>query len=108
MAFKTADGLEFETGSLLFSHYTMTPLVVGRGETDEESSFHGWFECAEYQLPDVTEKKRRATTLLNGERLCSLEHGVRMGWISAEQVSRFRLEHQCPECWDAPCRCTDV
>lgn len=105
MGFVTADGEEFETGSLLFSHYTMTPLVVGKGEMDEASSFHGWFDVTEYQMPDVTQRK--GPQQLNGERLCTLEHAVRMGWITDEQVRQFRLFHECPQCWAAPCHCKD-
>jgi hypothetical protein len=69
----TADGAVITHGALLFNYYDMKRVVVKISGTsaDPTSPYHwtwdGWF--------------RTTGALLNGERLCTLDHARRMGWL---------------------------
>lgn len=64
----TADGHEVTIGDRVFSHYSMR-----EGYIRESIGFDGWFDL-------VYEDGSR--DYLNGERICSLAHAKRMGWLS--------------------------
>lgn len=66
----TADGQLVRKGDTVFSHYTMREHVI---LTDPD--IDGWFYL---RRADGTPGRE----LLNGERICSLAHARRMGWLS--------------------------
>jgi hypothetical protein len=63
----TADGVVVMVGDSVFSHYTMREHIIA---TDPDDT--GWFYVINSEGRD----------LLNGERICSLEHARRMGWLN--------------------------
>lgn len=66
LTYRTGDGVEVKTGDEVFSHYTFTSGTIG---ADAGS---GWF----YLVSEGHERE-----MLNGERICSLNHARRMGWL---------------------------
>lgn len=67
---RTADGMEVPVGEIVYNYYDME---VGCIATEPDDV--GWF----YFTPQYAGKGGR--TLLNGERICSLAHAKRMGWL---------------------------
>jgi len=61
-------------GDRVFNYYDMR---IGNivSEPDTDGGFAGWFD---FQADD-----RPGTTILNGERICTLAHARRMGWLDA-------------------------
>lgn len=74
--YKTADGAPIFDGAELFNYYDMVRVTVKiAGEwADPTSEFHehwdGWFKTS--------------GALLDGSRMCSLDHARRMGWLKGE------------------------
>jgi hypothetical protein len=66
-AITTADGVTVNVGSRVFSHYTMHCHTILTAPDSQ-----GWFYLS--REDDTRE-------LLNGERICSLDHARRMGWL---------------------------
>lgn len=64
--YTTGDGRTVHSGAAVFSHYSMREGVIGTGDPT------GWFYLV---YPDG------GRDLLNGERICSLQHARRMGWL---------------------------
>jgi hypothetical protein len=58
-------------GDRVYCYYTMTPGVILEGS----GTYEGWFD---FQQDDG---KRH---VLNGQRICTLEHARKMGWPNAE------------------------
>lgn len=63
---QTADGVTVQVGATVYNYYDMTECQIA-----EAPDSVGWFH--------VTQKG--GPTLLNGERICSLAHAKRMGWL---------------------------
>lgn len=64
---KTADGATVERGRVIFDYYSMR---LGEIMTDPDDS--GWFY--------VRHLETNERQLLNGERICTIDHARRMGW----------------------------
>lgn len=67
----TADGRAVEIGHVVFDYYSMR---LGEILTEPDST--GWFFVRHL------ETNHRA--LLNGERICTIRHAMRMGWQERE------------------------
>lgn len=77
--YKTADGSPITHGKPLFNYYDGYVVLVKIDGThaDPDSEFHqswdGWY---------YTKRENGETgPILNGERMCSLEHARKMGWL---------------------------
>lgn len=70
MEYRTDDGQIVHTGDRVFSHYTMTAGKIGEARSQE-----GWFAFTD----DNGDRE-----MLNGQRVCSLSHAQRMGWVPAD------------------------
>lgn len=64
----TADGQKAYVGDAVFNYYDMRRVVI-----DSEPDDQGWFNCI---VPGCHGKD-----YLNGQRICSLAHARRMGWL---------------------------
>lgn len=73
IAIKLADGAEVGVGSTCFDYYSMKR---GRFAAPLDEQGWGWFEH-----DDGTRD------LLDGERVCSLAHAQKMGWLSDREVA---------------------
>lgn len=92
MVNKAEDGINFAPGSLMFNHYDMKPVVVGKAQ----SGFDGWFKVKQY---DREEPERwLGDTILDGSRMCSLETAVRYGFLTEEQCRKAHLAHDRAVC----------
>lgn len=70
---KTADGVLMKEGDLAYSHYTMSAGTIGP-MTSSFSDPDPWFDFIH---------RDGSSTLLNGDRICTIAHAKRMGWPNA-------------------------
>lgn len=71
--YRDDSGVWHKEGDRAYCYYTMKPGTVGE-ELDREA---GWFE---FYYDDGT------SDMLNGQRICSIEHAQLMGWPDATLV----------------------
>ena len=69
--YTTEDGVELKTGDRAYNYYDMKPGRIGR---DAGSLPDPWFD---FDHDDGT------VSMLNGQRICSLEYAVRRGFKNA-------------------------
>lgn len=67
-------GNTYTTGSRAYDYYSMEPGRIGR-DAGGVGANAGWFD---FEHDDGT------THLLNGQRICSMEHARRMGWPNTD------------------------
>lgn len=67
---RSADGKEYEVDDLVYDYYGMNEGVIV-SEPDDQ----GWFYLG------VWSDGHYSRELRNGERVCSLEHAQKMGWL---------------------------
>jgi len=70
---RTEDGKSVREGDRVYDYYSMEPGVI----VPNSIVMHPdpWFDV---------EKDNGKRTLLNGQRICTLQHAKRMGWPNAE------------------------
>ena len=66
--YRSEDGVVMKTGDAAYDYYCMKPGEIGR------DLGRGWFD---FEHSDGT------VEMLNGQRICSLEHARRMRWPGA-------------------------
>lgn len=69
--YKTEDGVELKTGDRAYNYYDMTVGTIGR-DVDGD-----WFEF---------DLDTGGDTLLNGQRICTLEYAARRGFRGAQEA----------------------
>jgi hypothetical protein len=65
------NGISHRYGDHVYSYYLMVPGTIGPDLGD------GWF--------DFVHTYGAKVTMLNGQRICSIEHAKRMGWPTTRE-----------------------